>query len=391
MDIEREKRILATWLLEEARFSTDGVAFVEELGRRFVASGLPLWRLRVAQKVANPLITAWGVIWHSDDKPTTEYIVPTEWLSTSIWIGSPFQYVTEHREVFRRRLVDLDPIDDHTVLHEIAADGGTDFLALPLEYADGTIQGMSVVTSQAGGFSDDQIALVSQMKHSIASAMEPMAIRRSMNSLLKAYLGVGPSDAVIGGSKRRGERSNLDAVVMFSDLRGFTNKSANWSDESLLEVLNDYFGIVVDAVHSHNGDVLKFLGDGVLAVFPIEDKALTMRRSNDALEAAWSARQALASYNEERMSSGLETIDFGTALHLGEVTYGNVGSPGRLDFTVIGKTVNIASRMEELTKTLHHPILCTRPVAENVTCDLVSLGEYPIRGISETQEIFAPH
>ena len=141
------------------------------------------------QRVANPLIAAWGVIWRSDDVPTEDYVVPHSWLETSTWIGSPFQYVTEHKTLFRKKLENLDPQQDHIILHELVEEGATDFVAMPLEYGDGSIQGMSLVTNAVGGFSSDQVALFDGLRHPLAAAMEPAAMRRLDQKPLKNLFG----------------------------------------------------------------------------------------------------------------------------------------------------------------------------------------------------------
>ena len=380
---------LAEWLIGEGRLLGDGIAIAEGFAERLIAAGVPLLRLRIAQRVANPLLAAWGVIWRRDLGRSEDYFVETKLLETSTWIGSPFQHVVQTRASLRKRLTDLRP-DDYVVFHEMAEIGGTDFFAMPLEFGDGSVQGMSFVADGEDGFSEDHISLFERVRHPLAAAMEPVAMRRSTGSLLKTYLGKGPSRAVTAGSIRRGDLSSLHAVVMFSDLRGFTDKSSRWSDRELLDALDGYFDAVVGAVQGHGGDVLKFLGDGILAVFPIKDEAATRASCASALKAAFEAREKLRTLNESRKAAGQEPIDFGSALHLGEVTYGNIGSPDRLDFTVIGETVNLASRIEGLCKTLGEPILCSRSVRDSLASQLRSVGAHEIRGVPDPVQLFAP-
>lgn len=381
---------IADWLVGEGRLLGDGIAIAEGVAERLIEAGVPLLRLRIAQRVANPLLAAWGVIWRRDLGKSEDYVVPTKLLETSTWIGSPFHQVVQTRASLRQRLTNLHP-DDNGVFQEMAEIGGTDFFAMPLEFGDGSVQGMSLVTDGEDGFSEDHIGLFERLRQPLAAAMEPIAMRRSTASLLKTYLGKGPSQAVTAGSIRRGDLSSLSAVVMFSDLRGFTDKSKRWSDLELLGALDSYFEVVVDAVKRHQGDVLKFLGDGILAVFPIEDETATEASCASALEAAFEAREKLRSLNEAREAAGQEPIDFGTALHLGTVTYGNVGSPDRLDFTVIGETVNLASRLEGLCKKLGEPILCSDAMCPGQAVELRSVGAHEIRGLAHPIQIYAPN
>lgn len=377
------------WLIREGRLLGDGVAIAEGFADRLIAAGVPLLRLRIAQRIANPLLAAWGVIWRRDLGRSEDYVVPTTLLETSAWIGSPFQRVVQTRASMRKRLNDLRP-DDHSLFHEMAGIGATDFFAMPLEFGDGSIQGMSLVADGERGFEDDHLKLFENVRHPLAAAMEPDAMRRSTRSLLKTYLGNGPAEAVSAGSIRRGDLSTERAVVMFSDLRGFTEKSNRLSDRDLLDALDGYFEVVVDAVKQHQGDVLKFLGDGILAIFPIPDAAAERRCCAQALDAAIQARQSLQELNAARAETGKEALDFGTALHVGEVTYGNIGSPDRLDFTVIGETVNLASRIEGLCKLLGEAVLCSGAMGEYLGSELRSVGAQAIRGVPDPVEVFAP-
>ena len=381
---------IARWLIGEGRLSGDSLTIVQGFSQRLVAIGVPLWRLRVNQRMSNPLIAAWGVIWRRDQEAPQEYLVPTELLSTSAWIGSPFQYVFEHRTNFRRRLRALDAATDHSILHELAADGATDFLAMPIEYGDGSVQGMSAVTDHPDGFSEEQIALLEALREPFSAALEPSAMRRSTASLLRTYLGNGPAGAVVAGAVRRGDISRIQAVVMVSDLRGFTDKSFRWPEDQLLTALGSYFELLANAITAHGGDILKFMGDGLLAVFPIGAENTLGERCAAALDAAREAREALRALNVTRVGTGNEPLDFGTSLHLGQVTYGNVGSPDRLDFTIIGDAVNVASRIEALCKPLAEPILVSPLVAKHLSSRLRSLGHHPIRGLPEPLEMWAP-
>jgi adenylate cyclase len=191
-------------------------------------------------------------------------------LSTGAYFGSPFQYVVERRQTFRRRLLDLDPERDHEVLHEMAAAGGTDYLAVPLEYGDGSVQALSLVSDGKDGFADSHLELIERVRQPLAAALEPTAMRRSSASLPRTFLGDGPADAVLAGAIKRGDRRHIDAAILFCDLRGFTVMSERLDEADLFAALDRYFEGVVEAVRGGGGDVLKFLGDGVLAIFPVE-------------------------------------------------------------------------------------------------------------------------
>jgi adenylate cyclase len=375
----------ARWLIAEARLSLAPLELIDRFCRQLVEFGVPLWRLRAGQQLANPLASAWGVIWTRDGSDTHEYVVARTTLSTGAYYGSPFQHVVERRQSFRRRLLDLRE-RDHRVLHEMAAAGGTDYLAVPLEYGDGSVQGLSLVSDGKDGFADSHVELIERLRQPLAAALEPTAMRRSSASLLRTFLGDGPADAVLAGAIKRGDRRHIDAAILFSDLRGFTAMSERLGEADLFAALDRYFEAVVEAVRGGGGDVLKFLGDGVLAIFPVEAAGSRAAACGAALRAIDHARERLV---------GAAAVDgtplvFTATLHVGQVVYGNIGSPDRLDFTVLGRAVNLVSRLEGLAKELARPLLCSAAFAAALDAPLASLGRFALRGVTEPEEVFAP-
>lgn len=377
---------ISQWLITEARLSLDPVALICGFCERLIGQGVPLWRLRAGQALANPLTSAWGVIWTRDGAGTHEYLVPRTTLATGAYYGSPFQHVVERRQSFRRRLQGLDPERDHAVLHEMAAAGGTDYLAVPLEYGDGSVQGLSLVSDSEGGFADSHLELIERLRQPLAAALEPTAMRRSTASLLRTFLGDGPADAVLAGAIRRGDRRHIEAAILFCDLRGFTMLSERLGEADLFTALDRYFEAVVEAVRGEGGDVLKFLGDGILAIFPIEAAGGRAPACRAALRAVEQARERLAN---AAVADG-SPLAFVATLHVGEVAYGNIGSPERLDFTVLGPAVNLVSRLESLAKELDQPLLCSAAFASSLDLPLTSLGRFPLKGVAEPEEVLAP-
>jgi adenylate cyclase len=374
---------LARWLIAEARLRLAPLELIDRFCRQLVELGVPLWRLRAGQRLANPLASAWGVIWTRDGSDTHEYVVARTTLSTGAYYGSPFQHVIERRQSFRRRLLDLRE-RDHQVLHEMAAAGGTDYLAVPLEYGDGSVQGLSLVSDGKDGFADCHLELIERLRQPLAAALEPTAMRRSSASLLRTFLGDGPADAVLAGAIKRGDRRHIDAAILFCDLRGFTTMSERLDEAGLFAALDRYFEAVVEAVRGGGGDVLKFLGDGVLAIFPVEASRTDACRA--ALQAVAAARERLVG----AMAADGTPLAFIATLHIGRVVYGNIGSPDRLDFTVLGPTVNLVSRLEGLAKELDRPLLCSAAFAAALDMPLASLGRFALKGVAEPEEVFAP-
>jgi adenylate cyclase len=376
---------IARWLIAQARISLDPLALITGFCERLVAHGVPLWRLRAGQRLANPLASAWGVIWTRDGSGTHEYLVPRTTLSTAAYYGSPFQHVVERRQSFRRRLRGLDPERDHEVLHEMAAAGGTDYLAVPLEYGDGSVQGLSLVSDGDDGFADSHLALIEELRQPLAAALEPTAMRRSSASLLRTFLGDGPADAVLAGAIRRGDRRHIEAAILFCDLRGFTMLSERLGEAELFAALDRYFEAVVEAVRGERGDVLQFQGDGILAIFPVETGGRAAA-CEAALRAVEQARERLAG----ALAGDGSPLAFVATLHVGQVVYGNIGSPDRLNFTVLGPAVNLVNRLEGLAKQLDQPLLCSAAFASALDLPLTSLGSFALKGVAEGQEVFVP-
>lgn len=368
----------ATWLAGTARVSLSPIEIVAQTCDRLVAAGIPLWRVRVGQRLINPLIGAWGVIWMRETG-AEEYTVPRNVLVGSAFIGSPFEHVIKTRTRFHRFLRDLDPAQDHPVLFELAAEGSTDYLALPIIYGDGSVQGAAFTTDAAGGFSHAAMALIEELSPFVAAALEPAAMRRSAESLLQTYLGNGPAERIAAGAIRRGDQVAIEAAVLLTDLRGYTLLSEQLPPNELLERLGQYQELVVTAVRAEGGDVLKFIGDGVLAIFPAEDgeREKACARARRSLEAALLRARSIA---------GLRFVG---CLHVGSVIYGNIGSPDRLDFTVVGPTVNFVSRLEAVAKSANAAAVCSREVAGCFPADTTRrLGTFTLPGIPNAQAIF---
>ena len=368
----------SAWLIGPARKSLSPEAIAAGLIDRLVAAGIPLLRVRLGQRVQNPMIGAWGVIW-TRDGGTEQYTVQRGVLGTTAYKGSPFEHVITRRASFRQRLDQLDPARDHEVLFEQAAAGATDYIAIPIEYGDGSIQSGAFTTDRPGGYSPSEIALIDGLAPAIAAAMEPAAMRHSTTSLLEVYLGSGPANRVVHGAFLRGQTSEMDAAVLVTDLRGFTGLSERLAPGDLLDRLGGYFEAVVDAVHVEGGDVLKFVGDGVLSVFPAENGG----RQDACMRAARSVGRAFA-----KNALG-DNLPFVAALHAGPVVYGNIGSLDRLDFTVVGPTVNYVSRLETAAKQLEKKAVCSQEVASLLPgTSVADLGLHPLKGISGPQRIF---
>jgi adenylate cyclase len=375
-----DTRDLESWLATTARVALSPEETVAGLIEWFAAERIPVWRLRLGQSIPNPLVSAWDIVWTRGEGPPRLREVRRQLLSTGAWAGSPFQFVVQNRRSFRRRLDELDP-QDHAVLYEIRNAGGTDYLALPLNYGNGVTQAVSLVSDAAEGFSAEHVTTLERLFPFVGAALEPHAMRRATTSLLATYIGRGPAAEVEAGAILRGARRTINAAILFADLRSFTATSASVGEEELLALLNDFFECVVDEVQANGGEVLKFIGDAVLAVFPVDafgDPA------GACLAAEKSVEEALRTFAVKRPASA-----FVAALHLGPVSYGNIGSASRLDFTVVGPATNLTSRLEQVAKESGHVAVCSAEFARHRPGQWTKVADKQLRGFDDPVGIYA--
>ncbi|CUH43379.1 Adenylate cyclase 1 [Ruegeria atlantica] len=378
---------LTNWMITEGRQSGDPVKVVSHFCSSLMKAGVPLWRVNIGQRFANPLLIAWGVVWTPDG--TESYDVTHETMLTDGYVGSSFEYILEHRKPLHKSLRQLDSKTEHSSYLEFAEQGGTDYYATLLYYGDRSLHGCTFVTQAPEGFSPLHLKLIEDALPALSSALEPVTMRKSSKGLLRTYLGDGPSDSVWNGHIKRGERTTLEAVVMFSDLRGFTALSDSAPEEEVFDALSGYFDLVVQSVEENGGDVLKFMGDGILSIFTIATQADRADRCRKAAYAAQSVLAGLTALNCSRAEAGKPALDVGIGINAGQVSYGNIGSPGRLDFTVLGGAVNVASRIEGLTKSIGRRVLATSVVAGASDDLFASCGFHDIRGVAHPIELFA--
>ena len=374
------------WMMTVGRCSDDPVEVVSYFCASLRKAGVPLWRVNIGQRFANPLLIAWGVVWTPEG--TEIYDVTHARMLTDGYVGSAFETILKNQKPLHKSLRGLDPNKDHISYLEFAEAGGTDYYATLLNYGDGSQHGCTFATRDEDGFATEHLELIEAAKAGLSCALEPVTMRKSTQSLLRTYLGTGASEAVWNGTIRRGERKTLEAVVMFSDLRGFTTLSENSTEEEVLGALDGYFEVVVRAVEGKGGDVLKFMGDGILSVFVIPDTSERDHQCRQAALAAMNVLTELAALNQVRCSAGRPPLDIGIGINAGQVSYGNIGSPGRLDFTVLGSAVNVASRIEGLTKTVGDRVLATAAVANAAPELFAERGHHAVRGLEHPIDIF---
>jgi adenylate cyclase len=277
----------------------------------------------------------------------------------------------------------------HVFYDRMRAKGLTDYVAWPLYHTLGKRHIVTFATDQPGGFDDAHIAGLLRLLPVLALVSEIRMKNRLARTLLETYVGSHASELVLAGATRRGSGTTVRAAIMICDLRDFARISDNWPRDDVIDILNGYFDAMSEPIARHGGEILKFMGDGLLAIFPLSNPSACA----NLLHAVAEARQAMIALNEKNGETGREPLNYGIGIHVGDVMYGNIGSQARLDFTVIGPAVNMASRLETLTKQLGRTVLLSRAFADfvNSDFDLERVGEYPVRGFSDPIELFAYH
>ena len=396
---------LSAWLTQAGLAGTPETEIISVFCDRCVAAGIPLARAHVAIDTLHPVhegsLFRWGyspseASVHEYGRTSLEGVdapgpVSLDAQATEVWRRSPFNNMLQTGASLLRRRLNADTKDEFSMLADWLAAGMTDYVAITTRLAAaGVIGEMDAVysswgTTAAEGFNDDQIAKLKYVVPYLALAIKSVSLARMTRTLMETYLGRDAGQRVLSGGIVRGVAERIDAVVWFSDLRGFT-RITDTTPEQAIPLLNDYSDVIVSAIHEHRGDVLKLIGDGTLAIFTAKDRT---HACGAALSAAIAAREGVAQLNRRRATDGKPITDMYLGLHVGEVFYGNVGSRERLDFTVIGPAVNEASRIAAMCRSVDQPVLMSLAFAEacGIQHRLISVGRYALRGVAHPQEL----
>ncbi len=379
---------IADWLVNHGGKETDLGHFLQEFCQRLAAQGVPLFRVYMGVRPMHPEVAASNVIWRRGEAGHVQADHGYGMQLSEAYLNSPVRLILEGAGAFRRRLEGPDVVRDCSILDELAGLGVTDYVIMPLLFSTGEASFISWTTDRPGGFATDALSLLYDLLPLLALRVELETSYQTRRTLLTTYLGREPARRVLAGRVRRGQIESIRAAIWISDLRGFTRLSDRLAPRAVIALLDDYFDVLAQAVEGNGGEILKFLGDGMLAIFEQGTDAGTQCTS--ALAAAKDALAGLADSNAERTGEGQPAIRFGIGLHVGEVQFGNIGSRQRLDFTVIGPAVNEAARVEALCKELGKPLLVSAAFAAAAGHrGLRSLGAHALRGIEEQQEIYA--
>ncbi|MEM7742492.1 MAG: adenylate/guanylate cyclase domain-containing protein [Pseudomonadota bacterium] len=383
------------WLLSKALGDPDIRALFESLCERLHAAGIPLARAALSWPTLHPLFRTEQVFWRIGEGAVLEQYYHSS-TGSEYWMKSPFYHMLQHGlGQLRRRLIGDGAMLDFEVLEEFREKGFTDYLLIATGFTiadvrqfEGGRSGImaSFMTKRDTGFTDDDLDALRRVQRFFAVACRASIQRRVMDNLATAYLGPTAGRRVQAGDIKRGDGERIPAVVWFSDLRGSTRLSDTMDPDSYLQLLNQYFECTAAQVIEHGGEILNFVGDGVLAIFPIE--AACPRDASAAAEAAVRASMAAAEACTASGTPGGAPLRFGIGIAIGEVMFGNIGVPDRLAFSGIGRVVNKVQRIEAHTKVLGNPVLASKEFAEAAPGEWESAGEMDIPDFDRRHEVY---
>ncbi len=384
---------IAGWLIEEAWKATSPEALMCGFCEFLRAAGFPLARSTVIIPTLHPQIFATVLVWRDDVPDVRVVFEPHDILQQPRFADSPFAPIIRGVGGIRRHLEDDAVRLDFPVVRDLKQDGATDYLAMPFRFSDGQINVISMTSFTPGGFSTSHLGSIHEIMPALGRLFEVHAQRRISVSLLETYLGQRTGKQVLAGRIKHGDGQLIHAVIWFCDLRDSTNLSGGMDTATYLSYLNRFFAAMAGAINDHGGEILAYIGDAVLAIFPIagatESSAAGLAPADacaHAIDAARAAAERVARANAER--SDLPPLRYGIGLHVGDVTYGNIGIPQRLQFTVIGSAANEASRIEGMTKELGEPVLVSSRFAAHYPGKLVAKGFHALKGVTGSHELF---
>jgi adenylate cyclase len=375
------------WYVHEAPRIRSPRELVRQTCERFVAHGVPLQRFTAFMLMLHPDYFGTAHRWWRDRADVRTSFGAHHIWTTNVLRDSPNAVIYDGAAALRRRLTGPGAWIDFPVLREYIAEGSTDYAAMHLPFSDGTRSAIAIATDRPEGFTLAELKLVDAMLPHMARQSELLTQRFLTTTLLDLYVGRQAGERVLTGQIRRGSGETIRAVIWLSDLRGFTSLSDRLVRDALIALLNGYFDCVGSAIDAAGGEILKFIGDAVLAIFPLGARSDLRATARAALDAAQRARAALP---ELRKLDGGAVLDFGVALHVGDVMYGNIGTAKRLDFTVIGPAVNLTARLESLGASLGVPIVLSADIAAALGAGVESVGRHTVKGMVNPVEAFRP-
>ncbi|KZL06740.1 Adenylate cyclase 1 [Pseudovibrio axinellae] len=357
------------------------------LGERLGDMGIEVDRISSGISILDPDYQGEGIIWERGIGPRMRYFLHTPEMDES-YNQSLWRHSIETGQMIRHKFGQHDEYDRLKIIQELDEEGYTEYVSFPMTFSDGAKHGLAFASRSKAGFKDDDIRVFEELSNPLSLICELFNSRQASESILNTYLGTRAGRRVMSGEIQRGDGEHINAIVAFCDIRNFTGFSNYLPDKSLLQLLNEYFGVVTSRVEQHGGEILKFIGDEVLAVFPYTNEQSARIAAFEAMAALRKSLKDLCEANARGLN-GLPAIHVGMGVHSGRVFFGNVGGERRLDFTVVGPVVNEAARIADLSKRLDHTMLISDTVAEILDCDEETcVGTFPLKGFPDPVKVY---
>ncbi|WQO29829.1 adenylate/guanylate cyclase domain-containing protein [Microvirga lotononidis] len=387
LDAESLARVIALrdWLITVAGQMEDSNEVLSGFLNRLIELGLPIDRAVSAIETLHSEYAGIGRFWTREEGTVVRYLPHGDRRET-VYQTSPFAHVNRTGEWLVLDLANT-PDDLFPIIPELKEAGYRHYVTIPIRFTNGAENAISFATRTPQGFGIRELTILRMVIPSFSLVTELRATSNRLDEVLRIYVGDDPHKAILSGAIQRGQVTRIRSAILFADMRDYTHISSTLSPESAVDLLNNYFDCLVPPIEDEGGEVLKYLGDGLLAI--VRDKGDdTGGAAQSALTAATKAlRRIEAANNEGRFPV---PINVGLALHHGDAAYGNVGSGQRLDFTVIGRDVNLASRIAELNKRLGEPLLMSKPFVEHLWGNPSPLGAHEVEGFAEAIEVYKP-
>jgi adenylate cyclase len=376
---------LSKWLTQEGRFLSNNRELLEQFCANVVGAGVPLARSWLHIRTLHPEFAGVSRIWRRGMQ-TEERFLEFCFEKLPAYLNSPVRYVVDCKKFCRWRL-DGGGMLPFPVLEEHRTAGYADYAIAPMVFSDGRVNAVSWATDHPGGFSEADLRLFEEILPTYSTVVEVKSLRRFAVNVLSAYVGREPGELIMKGQIRRGDVRTIKAALMMVDLRDFTGLSDALPPLEIIEALNRYFDCIIPPIKNRGGEVLEFLGDGILAILNENAERSARDACQLAFEAAQEGLDRLAAQNNE-LSIPPRHLKAGCALHYGEVSYGNIGADDRLDFTVIGPDVNLTSRIEQLCRELDRNLLMSEDFVRNLDSPVFEIGAFRLRGFPRPQLVF---
>ncbi len=382
------------WLNRQALASSDLETIARGTCERLAAAGLPIARAYMSFSMLHPLYRAVGFLWDRRKGFSIEKHRHVQAGETDRFLKSPFYHLIKNELPYlRRQIGNSDGTYEFPIFEELREGGITDYFAYTREFTPGSSQGMigSWATDRREGFTDDDIAALLRIQESLAVSSKMAAKSKLALNMLSTYLGIGAGGRVLSGQIRRGDGETIKAAIVVADMRNSTRLAEEVGREAYIGTLNTFFDNTASAFAEAGGEILSFVGDGFLAIFPCGDSPRERKEAcQKAYSAAIAATQWMAEANRERAAAGEATIGYGIGLHIGNVMFGNVGLIDRLAFSVFGAAVNEATRLEALTKVYETPIVASEEFRSRCEGTWDELGVEMLRGVNHPVNVFTP-